>query len=127
MQHIRRGAKVTFTASRIGLRAERVDWSAMSTWKGRAACAHPCHDLVPDRGFAAWRIDSFVVDGCTAAGPSQRFGGPSAGRRIALTFDDGPSLYTPQVLAVLNRYGAHATFFEIGEQVGRARGDVARG
>jgi len=31
---------------------------------------------------------------------------------IALTFDDGPSpIYTPQVLAVLEQYGAHATFF----------------
>ncbi|HEY2790662.1 MAG TPA: polysaccharide deacetylase family protein [Gaiellales bacterium] len=118
MEHIRRGAKVTFAYSRIGLRPERVDWSATSTWKGKDACAHPCHDLVPNRGFAAWRIDPFVLDGCTAAGPSQRFDGPSAGRRIALTFDDGPSVYTPQVLAVLNRYGLDATFFEIGEQVG---------
>jgi peptidoglycan/xylan/chitin deacetylase (PgdA/CDA1 family) len=118
VEHIRRGAKVTFAYSRIGLRPERVDWSATSTWKGKDACAHPCHDLVPNRGFAAWRIDPFVLDGCTAAGPSQRFDGPSAGRRIALTFDDGPSVYTPQVLAVLNRYGLDATFFEIGEQVG---------
>jgi peptidoglycan/xylan/chitin deacetylase (PgdA/CDA1 family) len=39
-------------------------------------------------------------------------------RRIALTFDDGPEpTYTPQVLAVLARYGVHATFFEIGEQI----------
>ncbi len=73
---------------------------------------------MPDRGRAAWAIDPFRLDGCTAAGPSQRFGGSTAGRMIALTFDDGPSVYTPQVLAILNRYGVHATFFEIGEQVG---------
>ncbi len=37
-------------------------------------------------------------------------------REIALTFDDGPSpLTTPLVLAILHRYGAHATFFVIGE------------
>lgn len=37
-------------------------------------------------------------------------------REIALTFDDGPSpLATPLLLAVLRRYGAHATFFVIGE------------
>ena len=36
-------------------------------------------------------------------------------REIALTFDDGPSpLATPLLLAVLRRYGAHATFFVIG-------------
>ena len=37
-------------------------------------------------------------------------------REIALTFDDGPSpLTTPLMLAVLRRYGAHATFFVIGQ------------
>jgi peptidoglycan/xylan/chitin deacetylase (PgdA/CDA1 family) len=118
VEHIRRGAKVTFSYARIGLRAERVDWSATSTWKGRAACRSLCHDSVPNRGRAAWAIDSFTVDGCTAAGPSQRFGGPAGGKMVALTFDDGPSVYTPQVLAILNRYGVHATFFEIGRQVG---------
>ncbi len=34
---------------------------------------------------------------------------------IALTFDDGPNpYYTPQVLAVLQRFGIKATFFDIG-------------
>ncbi|TMC41140.1 MAG: polysaccharide deacetylase family protein [Chloroflexi bacterium] len=38
--------------------------------------------------------------------------------KIALTFDDGPNpYYTPQVLAVLQRYGVKATFFCIGRQV----------
>ncbi len=117
--HVRDGAAVTFADARIGLQApERIDWSATSTWKGRAACAHLCHDLVPDRGRAAWGIDRYTVDGCAASGTSERFNGPSAGRMVALTFDDGPSIYTPQVLAALNRYGVHATFFEIGRQVG---------
>lgn len=35
-------------------------------------------------------------------------------RVLYLTFDDGPSVYTPRVLAVLRRYGDTATFFEIG-------------
>ena len=118
VQHIRRGAKVTFSYARIGLRPERLDWSATSTWKGRDACRRLCRDRVPDRGRAGWGIDPYTLDGCTAAGPSQRFGGSRAGRMVALTFDDGPSIYTPQVLAVLNHYRVHATFFEIGEQVG---------
>ena len=36
---------------------------------------------------------------------------------VALTFDDGPSPYTPEVLGVLAAHHVHATFFEIGEQV----------
>ncbi|GAA0357183.1 glycosyltransferase [Actinoallomurus spadix] len=36
-------------------------------------------------------------------------------RTIALTFDDGPDpRWTPQILDVLRRHGAHATFFVIG-------------
>ena len=40
-----------------------------------------------------------------------------AGRRrreVALTFDDGPSRYTPEILHVLGRLHAPATFFVIG-------------
>lgn len=41
-------------------------------------------------------------------------------RGVALTFDDGPHPeYTPQVLDVLARYGARATFFLVGEHVER--------
>jgi cellulose synthase/poly-beta-1,6-N-acetylglucosamine synthase-like glycosyltransferase/peptidoglycan/xylan/chitin deacetylase (PgdA/CDA1 family) len=39
-------------------------------------------------------------------------------KTVALTFDDGPDpQWTPQVLAVLARHHAHATFFEIGSHV----------
>ena len=36
---------------------------------------------------------------------------------VALTFDDGPSEYTPQVLAILEHYGVKATFFFIGQNI----------
>jgi len=37
---------------------------------------------------------------------------------VALTFDDGPSpLYTPQILDLLAKYQAHATFFVLGCKV----------
>lgn len=37
-------------------------------------------------------------------------------REVALTFDDGPSTWTPKILAVLRREHAVATFFEIGRE-----------
>ncbi len=41
---------------------------------------------------------------------------PDAGRRIALTFDDGPHpVYTPLILDILAEYGIRATFFLVGE------------
>jgi cellulose synthase/poly-beta-1,6-N-acetylglucosamine synthase-like glycosyltransferase/peptidoglycan/xylan/chitin deacetylase (PgdA/CDA1 family) len=39
-------------------------------------------------------------------------------KTIALTFDDGPDpVWTPRILAVLTRYGARATFFQVGSRV----------
>ena len=38
-------------------------------------------------------------------------------KAVALSFDDGPSPFTPQVLDVLRHYGAHATFFVLGENL----------
>jgi peptidoglycan/xylan/chitin deacetylase (PgdA/CDA1 family) len=35
---------------------------------------------------------------------------------VALTFDDGPSPYTPQILKILKQYQIRATFFVLGEQ-----------
>lgn len=43
--------------------------------------------------------------------------GPATGRRIALTFDDGPSAFTARVLDVLEREHVPATFFVLGRNV----------
>lgn len=40
----------------------------------------------------------------------------SAGRKVYLTFDDGPSENTERILAILEEYGVKATFFVTGEQ-----------
>jgi len=50
---------------------------------------------------------------------------------VALTFDDGPSTFTPEVLDILDSYHVPATFFVLGQEVARhpdlAREIVARG
>jgi peptidoglycan/xylan/chitin deacetylase (PgdA/CDA1 family) len=43
--------------------------------------------------------------------------GSARKREVALTFDDGPGPYTPQLLSVLERLHVHATFFVIGEML----------
>src|SRR5439155_8858508 len=41
-------------------------------------------------------------------------------RMVALSFDDGPNpRFTPAVLELLRRVGAHATFFDTGQHVAR--------
>ena len=49
--------------------------------------------------------------------------GSTAGRRIALTYDDGPNpAFTPELMRILDRYDARATFFLIGEWAEREPG-----
>src|SRR5204862_4534811 len=52
-------------------------------------------------------------------------------REVALTFDDGPGPATRQILHVLHRYRAPATFFQVGRMVRSfpllAREEVADG
>src|SRR5260370_41688069 len=45
--------------------------------------------------------------------------GVSTRPAIALTFDDGPSESTPELLKILSDYGAPATFFQCGMNVRR--------
>lgn len=48
---------------------------------------------------------------------------PGAGRTVALTFDDGPGGVTPEVRAILRRYGVRATFFHVGQRIAGDRGE----
>lgn len=48
------------------------------------------------------------------------------GKLIALTFDDGPSYYTPRLLDGLKERGAKATFFILGEMANNAPDTVRR-
>jgi peptidoglycan-N-acetylglucosamine deacetylase len=50
--------------------------------------------------------------------------GSPAARRVALTFDDGPSPYTRQIMARLNRHGARGTFFVLGKHAAQYPGII---
>jgi peptidoglycan/xylan/chitin deacetylase (PgdA/CDA1 family) len=65
----------------------------------------------------AWGAHLFTL-GCA-------WHGPRSGRRLALTFDDGPDPdFTPRVLDLLGREGVRGTFFLVGERAARAPGVV---
>ncbi|GLH94791.1 bifunctional polysaccharide deacetylase/glycosyltransferase family 2 protein [Phytohabitans aurantiacus] len=77
----------------------------------------------PAAGASGGAVPAEVTEG----GPVQRVGADSSvstrampAKTIALTFDDGPDpRWTPRILDVLAKYGAHGTFFQTGAQVNR--------
>jgi cellulose synthase/poly-beta-1,6-N-acetylglucosamine synthase-like glycosyltransferase/peptidoglycan/xylan/chitin deacetylase (PgdA/CDA1 family) len=76
-------------------------------------------------GTGANRVSGSVLAGQSPVLVANGHGGlishqPSPGRRIALTFDDGPSPeWTPKIAAILRAEHVPATFFEVGSQVVR--------
>ncbi len=62
-------------------------------------------------------VDKEVIEEPTQMVVSSRTPEPSdGGKYIALTFDDGPSSYTQQILDILAEKGVKATFFNLGTQ-----------
>lgn len=64
-------------------------------------------------GAAERSAEDEAIDRTLSYTPYVRVAG-SQHREIALTFDDGPSAFTPRVLSILGSKGAGGTFFEVG-------------
>lgn len=110
-----------FLPSAAGLPYRDLRWQVLSGLKPPACHPHVpgpwgCVSLYPARPVLA-RFHVPRVVGCEPSGPAYVTHGPSRGREIALTFDDGPWPDTPQFLHVLEHEHVPATFFQIGEQV----------
>jgi peptidoglycan/xylan/chitin deacetylase (PgdA/CDA1 family) len=77
--------------------------------------------LLAGAGAAGWALPALaplVPSVCAGLGISRRLG--ADGDAVAVTFDDGPHPEgTPAALAALERAGAPATFFMVGEQAER--------
>jgi peptidoglycan-N-acetylglucosamine deacetylase len=113
-----RTVDAAFTPGQVELPVGAYRWRAASSWTGPPDCAPaPCTDLLPNAGTIHATVLPPRVAGCVPRGASYRTSGPGHRKIVALTFDDGPSIYTPQVLRILRHFRIHATFFLIGEQV----------
>jgi peptidoglycan/xylan/chitin deacetylase (PgdA/CDA1 family) len=116
-----RNLTVTLLPSAIDNDYRSMHWQVLSTLKS-SHCSAPgasrigCFTVFPAVPPLA-RLHTPQLVGCTAEGPAFVDNGPSSGREIALTFDDGPWPDTPQFLDILEHYKVPATFFEIGRQI----------
>lgn len=50
----------------------------------------------------------------------------TAAHKVYLTFDDGPSIYTQDILDILDEYGVKATFFVVGKENDAAKESMRR-
>ena len=111
-----------FLPANIGVRYRPLRWQVLSALKPPActpATPNPlgCTVLFPVKPkLAALHTPELV--GCIPNGAPFVDNGPTSRRVVALTFDDGPWPATAQFLAILEREHVHATFFQIGEQIG---------
>jgi len=106
-----------FDPQAAGLPVGIVHLGLRSNWRVGAACADDaCADTIPAGGTVPQRIYRAVAAGCTPSS-GQVTNGARRGNEVAITFDDGPSTYTPSYLASLRAEHAVATFFQIGQQV----------
>lgn len=87
-----------------------------STAAAHALADTPRPGHSPRRTAAATPAPAAAVTSVLAYTQFVKEGG-DRGRDIALTFDDGPGPYTPEVLDVLERFHVHATFFVIGKML----------
>lgn len=118
----RRSLQASFAPAAAGLPVGRYAWQAETAWTDAAACATPgrCNDRTPDNGVVSARIarrPAATPKGCVPHGPTERRSGARGPRTVALTFDDGPSAFTPKILRELEHEHVPATFFLVGNQV----------
>ncbi|WP_099224644.1 polysaccharide deacetylase family protein [Listeria costaricensis] len=78
---------------------------------------------VPLDHFAGYINEKFLPQNVAQTGSNP----PATAKKIALTFDDGPNAKTtPQILAMLEKYHAKATFFVVGKEVQKNPGIVQK-
>jgi peptidoglycan/xylan/chitin deacetylase (PgdA/CDA1 family) len=108
----------SFSTESVGLGLGAYRWQVHSQWTDTSACSSfPCSSYLPQNPKRATIVKPVRI-GCRATGTSLRSNGSRAHRVVAISFDDGPSQYTAAILRSLKRHHAHATFFEVGNQMG---------
>lgn len=119
-----RGKRIFVAIAAIGFLVASVS-GASSTEEGRVALARisrPAKPAVPVVLIAPTTTSTST----STTSSTMLVARPRRAGVVALTFDDGPSAeFTPQVLDILARYNAKATFFLVGSEI-EASPDVVR-
>jgi peptidoglycan-N-acetylglucosamine deacetylase len=121
-----RSLQASFSFKDAKLPLGKFRWQVTTLWAGgvgAAACppaATPvvhCVDNLPDNGTSPGNVTKPLLLGCTFTGPTSVLNGPRTDKVVALTFDDGPSDFTPKILDILKQDKVPASFFVIGSEI----------
>jgi peptidoglycan/xylan/chitin deacetylase (PgdA/CDA1 family) len=98
-----------------GLAPRRYSWRVIES----SGCepGGGCAEALPEKRGFAFRLRPVRAIGCTGGSAGLVTNGPRDAKAVALTFDDGPSEYTPGFLQVLREKGVNGTFFEVGQEM----------
>lgn len=106
---------VALEPAAAGLKPHRYAWRVIAS--DGCAPGGRCARSLPASGAYAFRLRPVRAVGCTGGSAGLVTNGSRDRKVVALTFDDGPSEYTPEFLRVLREKGVHATFFEVGQEM----------
>jgi len=109
---------VTLLPNDAGLAPHRYRWRVLADLGGCGSRAgKSCAESLPGKGRRVFRLRPVRAIGCTGGDAGLDTSGPRDHKVVALTFDDGPSDYTPAFLDVLRDKHVHGTFFEVGQEI----------
>lgn len=102
----------------FGFSPAKFNWRAATSYFGLPDCdPTACTDLAPDDRWLKREFVEPYVEACKPRNKGLVLNGSRKHKRVALTFDDGPSSYTSSVMKILRDRKVKGTFFVIGEQV----------
>jgi peptidoglycan/xylan/chitin deacetylase (PgdA/CDA1 family) len=111
------GLTISFVPGRAKVVPGAYSWRVAFSDGTCADDPRSCRSSYPRTGYTRYRVRPVTVAGCSGGNGDVVRDGPSRGDMVALTFDDGPSSYTPEILSILRRKNVPATFFMLGDMV----------
>jgi peptidoglycan-N-acetylglucosamine deacetylase len=117
----------TLLPGEAGLSPHRYDWRVLELRDRCGRRVRVCESTLPPGGAPdVFRLRPVRPVGCTGGSAGLVTNGPRDRPVVALTFDDGPSEYTPGFLDVLREKHVAATFFEVGQEMAGREGTMRR-
>jgi peptidoglycan-N-acetylglucosamine deacetylase len=110
----------SFVPADAGLTPRRYHWRVLTSsgaCSAQSTAVAPCQESLPANTDRTYRLRPVRAVGCTGGTAGLDTNGSRSRKIVALTFDDGPSEYTPGFLKVLREKHVNGTFFEVGQEM----------